>query len=1330
MSKSKKKSQDLEVITEDQENIDISDEEIEIINSDIEIEESDDDGDLVVIEDSSTTEETSSSSFSSELRLIENIILKGEKYNIYQKAIQTRTPQEFIFKIDGDLISGKLKIANNLSIVENYDFFYTRGIKIQPINFVMLFYIANKEKKKEYLIENFNLFKNIANKKEPYFIESFRDYTSKFENKYEFLMDETKKNYKKFENFYQKIDSLKSSQDINKIINSFNEDSTEIDITVSDNNYPFDVENAKIIFNNFQVTEEFPFIRMNVKGEIIYKFYTQSKNYETFIEENDIMEDEDNKIYIFYNISINNKFYNNKLVIDLNTSSMLLQYPSDGLNILKEKISLFYPSIIFSDYQEKNMTGDFEITFKDYNETKFYYLTLFDPIFSEFLFIRDVSSPRSLKENLKIYYVGTEEVRNYNNYSIYFNLNKLQGDKYLVDFTSKRHSPKLLKEFMVVLSKLISHYKNQNSDTMLYYDIITKPYTGIDGEGLGGKEEDRIISEKQKSKKKIDALIVKNKKLFSKNYYARSCTCQKQPVIISEEDVEDWKNYEFEGKKRNVVLFPPKNSTQKVPKEYYTCPDDEYTTLTLRQNPDMSSEYPLIPCCNISNFPEDLYRDYDEIRKNPNKYWLTREEYRGKGKGILKTNKILSTGREGNIPYFVENFLREIDNTKFIREGVAKNSRSSLLHILIKTYPDVKKLINIENRVNLAKYLDIDRNYQKYKNFKSIEERDKYISKLRYGILSDYLIKEVCSQETYEYTKDETLELFANRNKSLDSNYFYKILENIFCVNIFVFVFDKDKDKVYLETPNHEKYHIREIREELPSIMILKHLRRNNFNVYEAIKSIKKMNETDSNYVVSRKFTRYFKNYILNKSYYSIETSRKEVEKDNILVRKNPYSNINWNKILKDYLIESQMINASGRCFGFTFYYTKDKKMTLFIEPTFPFDVEESYDIIKTPKKDIIKIFGNDYIKGDEGYWFQINDTKHGFFIPCQEECSGNKKCKEYTLLNCKNNIDRTYENIKICKKNTIIFLQLIRWLYLLENIEYSEWKEKYMIEDKKINKEVLTSIYINIPNRFPQNLKTVENGIRYLNQYIPRIFDNNKIYLYPELYQVLDRNMLNYLKRYDGLELINKKTITNIFNNLEDFTNHKFTKIIFGTEKYRIWKNKILQEDSNRNEIYEEEDIYKEFPFVWRNSINGSVYFVQNNKENSKITSLVNSMFWKLTRLNLGYNLTNRNIWEKLLSVKENIIEKEFGWNSQKLKDFIMEKTGKETFCMSVKDYIKFIVKNRIPYQIEKEFSYIVYSRSGNRIVVTEKYIIDKKTPLQLYRYAEGGYCSLLDIV
>ena len=888
---------------------------------------------------------------------------------------------------------------------------------------------------------------------------------------------------------------------------------------------------------------------------------------------------------------------------------------------------------------------------------------------------------------------------------------------------------------MVVLSKLISHYYEETPNSMKYFNFIVKPYTGISGEGLGGKEEDRVVSEKQKSKKKIDALILKNKKLFSKNYYARSCTCQKQPVIVAEEDVEDWKKYEYNGKKRNVVLFPPEESIHRVPKEYYTCPDDEYTTLTLRQNPDPTSDYPLIPCCNISSFPEDLYRDYDKIRENPNKYWIKVEEYRGKGKDILKTNKVLSTDRLGYLPDFVDSFLRDIDNRKFIRQGVAKNSTSSLIHIMLRSFPDIYKMIKINNPERMKQLETIKTIYEYYSKFQNIGEKNNYIAKLRFYISKNYLVKEICSQETFQFTKDETIEYFYNVKKTIDSMYFYKILEHVFCANIFVFVYDKDRDKTYLETPNHEKYHIREVREELPCVLVLKHIQRNRINVYEMIRGEKKLEETNSLSVFPVKFTKYIRNYLLNKSYYVIDTAMKtEIVRNKsdseVEVRKNPYSNINWNKIFKDYKIISQFINSSGRCFAFNLQYRENKTMTIYCQPTFPFYLPETSEIHRPPKIDITRMFGKDFIKGEEGIWYTINDIKYGMFIPCQEYCTGGKKCKDYILTTQKGKIDRSYENIKICKKNTIIFIQLFRWLFLLSDRNYQQFKEDHMVRDTKLQKSVLSSAYIRIPYRFPNNITTVEEGINYLSGYVPRVFGDDKIFLYPELYDSVDRNTLNYLKKYEDLELIKPNVIGNIYNTIEDFDSQKFSKIIFGLDKYKIWKNKILEEQSNRNFINEEEDICKELPYIWRNSRNGTVYFVQNNLENSKTCALVTSLFWNLVSYNIGYNVKLSNIWIKMRQIKKEVLMKEFGWNLEVFRNFIKEKTMKDIYFLDNDSYLNFLLQNKVPYENMKEYSYIVYSKVGNKYSITEKYIIDNRTPLELYRYAEGGYAALLDVV
>ena len=280
------------------------------------------------------------------------------------------------------------------------------------------------------LIENFNMFSTLLGNEE-FYIEAFDEYKNKFERTYKIYLDRTMSDYDKFKSFYKKIEKLSPSQDINTIIDTVKEYTTKVEIKVTDGEYMFDKYNGEIIFNNIKTTPEFNFVRMRLNGKEFYKFYSgDTTKYTNYIVNNDSIQVVDNTIYILYTLNIQNTEYAGTIQIDLENSIMTLEYSGQELSLMKEKISEFYPSIKFLETSEKSMTGDFEIEFPNFDETKLYYLTLFDSIISEFLFIREIASPRSLKENIKYYYIGTDEVREYTNYSIFFN-NRLQN-KYLI----------------------------------------------------------------------------------------------------------------------------------------------------------------------------------------------------------------------------------------------------------------------------------------------------------------------------------------------------------------------------------------------------------------------------------------------------------------------------------------------------------------------------------------------------------------------------------------------------------------------------------------------------------------------------------------------------------------------------------------------------------------------------------------------------------------------------------------------------------------------------------------------------------------------------------
>ncbi len=59
----------------------------------------------------------------------------------------------------------------------------------------------------------------------------------------------------------------------------------------------------------------------------------------------------------------------------------------------------------------------------------------------------------------------------------------------------------------------------------------------------------------------------------------------------------------------------------------------------------------------------------------------------------------------------------------------------------------------------------------------------------------------------------------------------------------------------------------------------------------------------------------------------------------------------------------------------------------------------------------------------------------------------------------------------------------------------------------------------------------------------------------------------------------------------------------------------------------------------------------------------------------------------------------------------------------------LNYLTQNEIPYQIKKEYSYIVYAKINDKIKIVNKYIIDNKGYLEFFKYSEGGYASLMPI-
>ena len=1317
----------IEIEDTSDEDIDIEIEEATDEEIDIEIEESTEDEPNIEIEDYeeytdydsyeklSLDETSSSSTLTEELKKLGDDVFKGEKYKRYEESLKENIPVTFILTVKNEVINMKKMFNKSKGIVENYNIFIDKGLKIEPTDFILLFYIVNKDKSKKYLIENFNKLRELAGVEE-YFIEAFDDYKYGFEQVIKFRMDSVKTNFDLLKKFYSEIESFKTTDKYSDVLDTFSEDIKKSTFKIKDGEYFFDNENTKIIFNNIKVNPFFSYVRLDDNNQSLYKIYTGgNKKYINFIDYNSEIPFEKNKLYLYYELAVRNKSMVNHIKLDFDTSKCEINYYGNTIDDILSRIKELLPEIKIYDKEDTELSGDFEITMDNFNETKLYYLTLFDSIFQEFIYIREDSSLRSLKENIKYYFVGSDQTREYLNYSSFFYIRKLYNNRYLIKYTSKSTSSRMIKEFILILIKLFWYYNNLPQDILTYLSMIEKPYTGVNGEGLGGDEKDLIELSVSGKTRKIENLQKIDQDLFQKRLYVRNCPCQQQPVAIAKEDKQDWENYQVDGKKRNVVIFPPEKSSQKVSKNYYVCTDDKFSTFSLRENPDSSSLYPLIPCCNISNFPQDLYDDYDKIRENPSKYWSSKEKYRGKSIGILKTLKILAPGRKGILMDFVVNFLSKVEKKDYIREGAKSKSKSSFLHCIFRCIKDY----NIGQLKDIPNYISIRKLIEKYSQSKE-ETKEYAVISFRNYIegFKNFVGLEVCLQELYDHSIPEIVQLLANPNINLDSNKFYRFFEIFFSINIFVFVFDKENNNTYLETPNHQYYHIRIVNDKLPCLFLVKHKRKYSFDIYEIVRR----KDDKEPYLFSPKFSKYMKQYIFDNNIYYIKTGD--------VLRKNCYNILNWDVLLKDYIFIHQNINSSGRMFSFSFQASKDKKdlVSVFTESSPPLYCGTSDEIYFTTKKRCIKLFGDKYTVGSRGLWYPVNDIKEGFFIPCDDIKEKREfVCKNFEIILGKDRKNRELENIEICKHNSNIYIQLIKWLYLLENIEINKWFSKNVIEDSKMTPDSLVSQYFNLPLRFPQNIKTTREGIIYLGEHAPNIFDSKsgKIYLYPELYHSTMRNITNFLKSNQDIIIPNMKTIHGTLEFENDFENYTFNKILIAND-FNYWSDNIIKENKVVTRVEDDFVNYK-IPFVLKNQTTGKIYMVQNTVESSLTVSIVIAKIYQMFDNGTDYKTTIKNLWS---SIKTYYNRYDFGWSFEKLKLYINSKLDRETYFKNSQECLDFLIKNKISFTLEDKFSYIVYGKVNDKMSITRKYIIDDSIPLELYGFSSGAYASMLPII
>jgi len=534
------------------------------------------------------------------------------------------------------------------------------------------------------------------------------------------------------------------------------------------------------------------------------------------------------------------------------------------------------PKLLFDDRVEESVKAEIFIYGPDIDNTTFAYDITFNELLRQYLYIEEFTHPQALQNQLRVRYApypiddpnvpdivkqssyvtkrglsaaitqeytGLGEV--YDVYDLDENVTTRQPmpakTPYIILNISRTADTKAIEEFLNTFTHLLPIYMNNKPEIIEYYRqymtakeqrILFPPPPALD------EDEER------------EMLIDLNKVLpeLTKHGFKRGVQRTSQPKVILKKDIDDWVRQTFVNRSityhKEVLPFPKPTPTDygtvvlvafhndqvmylvqkppetlkwktlediegKVndPEAWVVCPNDKSPFIGLKDNPNETrDQYPYVPKCF------DTLKTSRVISGKVTKYQkyylgLKEEKARHKAENILVTNKILKPGHKGQldekgeINAILNQYPNKIAKSTFLRYGVPV-SPNSLLHSVLLALEDPEY-------------------YKKV----GAEEKEAYVQRVRKYIATK-VYPGLLKQELYDRTLNEIWAMLCDVTSFLDPSIFYRALEVVFNINIYVYGYTTGKDgkkakQGKMVLPRHKIFHTQPYRGR-PTILILK----------------------------------------------------------------------------------------------------------------------------------------------------------------------------------------------------------------------------------------------------------------------------------------------------------------------------------------------------------------------------------------------------------------------------------------------------------------------------------------------------------------------------
>lgn len=1007
---------------------------------------------------------------------------------------------------------------------------------------------------------------------------------------------------------------------------------------------PVHESDSLYIFNNLKTNNRYPVILYcNPVGKIIARL---NNNCSVSFAPEHLLRNEfpNNSITVCNEIG-------DFVIFDFEKSSCSIKIKSTGNDDRFQKISNFMNMLAFSkESGSKKIVGTISFFVNktiDYFSLYRFFIT--NEIASTLFYVDETAKPWCSKDKFYVFFrdfgpemINSEDIRTAENYlriSIPTQKKDNKTSGFSVQFTTK--SKDMINSFLYKTSRLLSLFNTSSQRTASTKHAIQSTHTKIYIKPINRLNEKAGELFKHEKKGRGETSTIQ-----PGDYYCRKCMAGKQPIIVEEDEVPEWVAYGREPK-----LFPPEDWG--FEKRYWiVCPFEANPIIKLIPNPqDTTGKVSELPCC------------------------ISQEENAKKPDDVIVriTTRPGITDAPNNI-----NSIGKINDTlaDFLERSITGDESSTIVFSKMGTciLDDEASVFNsFITAILLATGMVVDPANPPMFNTKNDFQRNADIVRARMAELPP----DVYKQELYDMSDVEIIESILDPKTFIDPFLYYRGLEIIFGVQIFVFSSQKGR-----KTPFSDKENLLSIPTlEVPRCKYM-HNRNNNGNNIVCIyknygNSPQKLSVIPTcelivyshgndlrnyNKLVNSSNVGYFNSLfdLMSKVCHPLEWKDDHTKRIETTCLDDPYNTVDWTRYDFGELgpIMGQEIDTYGKCSALLF-----KDWTLIIPPVQPLPIlSRSQRVIKlsdgrehrvynggtkrrAPLRSISEALEKfaDSTEDVDGIWIKFNGIDKGLKVPCISKITpGNHAFTDVmTIIERKNKVS--------------ILMQIINWLWRSDwngtsfPVFTEWWREHAIIDNGDIFNDVPNTLY-NCNNMMLPVLSSFDERINAAARIWPFFFYKGKIHVSPKLYMKIE-NCFNiediYSRGFTPNDIYGEpgRFIVGLIPTDSDYkrnddlilTDPEHIKDWISRNVSSIFKFKSLHNvNIIRDSILPNYKFYLE-PYLYKDK-DGKIYLIQNSTRKTsppEEAALQIAHFWKTHQINPGYAYHNENNSELLENVR-----------------------------------------------------------------------------------------------